>query len=60
MTGSLKNVRKYSIVEAMKPNYSRLLIREFILPNMNAPLLGSCNDLLMMVLLGGMERTEKQ
>ena len=48
------------IVAAMKPNYSRLIIREFILPDINAPLLGSCNDLLMMVLLAGMERTESQ
>ncbi|KAL6720134.1 hypothetical protein ACLMJK_002055 [Lecanora helva] len=48
------------IVAAMKPNYSRLIIREFILPDTNAPLLGSCNDLLMMVLLAGMERTDSQ
>lgn len=48
------------IAAAMEPKYSRLIIREFILPDTNAPLLGSCNDLLMMVLLAGMERTEKQ
>ena len=48
------------IVAAMRPDYSRLIIREFILPDTNAPLLGSCNDLLMMILLAGMERTEGQ
>lgn len=48
------------IVDAMTPDYSRLIIREFILPDADAPLLGSCNDLLMMVLLAGMERTESQ
>lgn len=48
------------IAAAMKPEYSRLIIRDFILPDRDAPLLGSCNDLLMMVLLAGMERTESQ
>ena len=44
----------------MKPGYSRLILREFILPDKEAPLLGSCCDLLMMVLLAGMERAESQ
>ena len=44
----------------MEPDYSRLILREFILPDKDTPLLGSCCDLLMMVLLAGMERTETQ
>lgn len=44
----------------MKTGYSRLIIREFILPDTDAPLLASCNDIRMMVLLTGMERTEGQ
>jgi hypothetical protein len=48
------------IAAAMKPDYSRLIIREFILPDTGVPLLGSCNDILMMVLLAGQERAESQ
>jgi len=48
------------IATAMRPDYSRLIIRDFILPDKGAPLLGSCQDLLMMVLLAGMEGTENQ
>lgn len=48
------------ITEAMEPDYSRLIIREFILPETGVPLAGGCNDLFMMVLLAGMERTEGQ
>lgn len=48
------------IAEAMEPEYSRLIIRDFVLPETGAPLVASCNDLLMMVLLAGIERTESQ
>lgn len=48
------------VAEAMEPDYSRLIIRDFVLPDTGAPLLAGCNDLLMMVLLAGMERTESQ
>lgn len=48
------------IAAAMEPNYSKLIIREFVLPDSGVPLLGSCNDILMMVLLAGKERTEGQ
>lgn len=44
----------------MEPDYSRLIIRDFILPDAGAPLVSCCNDMLMMVLLAGMEREESQ
>ena len=48
------------VVAAMEPDYPTLILREFILPDINAPLLGCCNDLLIMIPLAGMERTEGQ
>jgi hypothetical protein len=39
---------------------SRLIIRDLILPDTGAPLFAACQDMLMMVLLAGMERTERQ
>lgn len=44
----------------MTPNYSKLIIREFILPDTNVPLLTACNDMRMMMLHAGLERTEGQ
>lgn len=44
----------------MAPNYSRLIIREFILPDTNAPLYTACTDIRMMLLHAGMERDESQ
>ena len=48
------------LAHAMQPGYSRLLIREFILPETRVPLVPACNDLLMMCLHAGKERTERQ
>lgn len=44
----------------MKPGYSKLLIFEYILPDVGAALFPSLLDINMLVLLNGMERTETQ
>ncbi|KAL6718617.1 hypothetical protein ACLMJK_002851 [Lecanora helva] len=49
-----------SIASAMTPNYSRILIREFILPDVNCPLVAIGADLSMMMSHAGLERSEKQ
>lgn len=49
-----------NIVDAMTPGYSKLLIFEFILPDVGAPLYPSLLDINMMALLSGLERTERQ
>lgn len=48
------------IADAMTPNYSKLIIREFILPDTDVPLYTACTDIRMMLLHAGMERTEGQ
>ncbi|KAM0801134.1 S-adenosyl-L-methionine-dependent methyltransferase [Usnea florida] len=48
------------IADAMTPNYSKLIIREFILPDTDVPLYAACTDVRMMLLHAGMERTESQ
>ena len=42
------------IADAMTPNYSRLIIREFILPDTKVPLYTACTDIRMMLLHAGM------
>ena len=49
-----------NIAAAMKPNYSKLLIFEWILPAKDTPLYPALLDINMMTLLNGMERTETQ
>jgi len=49
-----------NIIKAMKPGYSKLLIFEWILPDMGSPLYPALLDLNMLALLSGMERTETQ
>ena len=44
----------------MLPDYSKLIIRGFILPDTNVPLYTACTDIRMMLLHAGMERTESQ
>ena len=44
----------------MTASYSKLIIREFILPNTGVPLYTACTDIRMMLLHAGMERTESQ
>lgn len=44
----------------MTPNYSKLIIRDFILPDTNVPLYTACTDIRMMLLHAGLERTERQ
>ncbi|KAL8713744.1 MAG: hypothetical protein Q9220_002270 [cf. Caloplaca sp. 1 TL-2023] len=51
----LKNTAK-----GMERGYSKLLIHEWVLPDVGAPLQGSLMDLNMMCIPGGMERTESQ
>jgi hypothetical protein len=44
----------------MEKGYSRILIDDYVLPNTRAPIRGSSMDLLMMMFLSGIERTERQ
>jgi len=44
----------------MKPGYSKLLIFEWILPDVGTPLYPALLDINMLALLSGMERTETQ
>jgi hypothetical protein len=44
----------------MEKGYSRILIDDYVLPNTKAPIRGSSMDLLMMMFLSGIERTERQ
>ena len=46
-------------VEAMSPE-SSLLIDEWVLPDVGAPLAGASEDMLMLMFLSGMERSESQ
>ena len=39
----------------MTPNYSKLIIRDFILPDTDVPLYAACTDIRMMLLHAGME-----
>lgn len=43
----------------MKPNYSKLLISEFVLPDTDTALFPATLDIQMMGLHAGMERSEK-
>ena len=49
-----------NIAAAMKPQYSKLLIFEWILSAKDTPLYPALLDIRMMTLLNGMERTEAQ
>ena len=44
----------------MKPGYSKLILNEFILPDMACDLFPALADIHMMADLSGTERTEKQ
>ena len=44
----------------MKPNFSKLLISEYILPDRDTALFPATLDIQMMGLHAGMERSEKQ
>ncbi|KAK5203823.1 hypothetical protein LTS03_002419 [Exophiala xenobiotica] len=46
--------------KSMKKGYSRLLIDDYVLPNIGAPDRGSSMDILMMMFCSGMERTVRQ
>ena len=46
--------------KAMEPGYSRILIDEYVLPDVNAPIRGSSMDFLMMMFCAGIERTRGQ
>ena len=49
-----------NVADAMTPGYSKLLIFDFVLPDVGAPLLGSLMDVNMMALLSGKERTKRE
>ena len=44
----------------MEPEYSTLLIDDFVLPTKNTQLRGAVEDILMMVTLNALERTSEQ
>lgn len=44
----------------MTPGYSKLLINEWVLPQVGVPLLPASLDITMMVMLSGTERSETQ
>lgn len=44
----------------MDPEYSSLLIDDFVLPTKDAQLRGAIEDILMMVTLNALERTSRQ
>lgn len=46
-------------VDAMSPE-SSLLIDDWVLPDANAPVAGGTYDIMMLMLLSGMERSENQ
>lgn len=46
-------------VDAMSPE-SSLLIDDWVLPDVHAPVAGGTYDIMMLMLLSGMERSEKQ
>lgn len=46
--------------KSMDKDYSRMLIDEYVLPDTRSPFRGSAMDLLMMLFLGGIERTRHQ
>ncbi|KAJ5085976.1 hypothetical protein N7532_010747 [Penicillium argentinense] len=48
------------IADAMKPGYSRLIIHEQILPDMNCDAEAAGMSIIMMVQMGALERTETQ
>ncbi|GKZ34970.1 hypothetical protein AbraIFM66950_005409 [Aspergillus brasiliensis] len=47
-------------ITAMDPEYSRIIIVDFVLPDTNAPLLQSSLDIQMMSIGSGVERSERQ
>jgi hypothetical protein len=49
-----------NIVSAMKPGYSKLLIKELLIPDRNAPWVFTAMDVNVMQSLSGQERTESQ
>ncbi|KAJ5915994.1 O-methyltransferase family 2 [Penicillium tannophilum] len=48
------------IVDAMQPGYSRLIIHESILPDLECDLPSVCMSIMMMVQVAAFERSEKQ
>ena len=54
---SLRTILEH-IRDAMAPGYSRLIIHDWIVPEKNVPLFMAIQDLNMMCLGGGEERTE--
>ncbi|KAJ5722687.1 O-methyltransferase family 2 [Penicillium malachiteum] len=48
------------IVDAMEPGYSKLIIHETIIPDINCDLPSACMSVMMMIQVAGFERSEKQ
>ena len=49
-----------NLITAMKPNYSKLLLNESVLPDVDCPSSLAAGDLNMMSIMGGMKRTKGQ
>jgi hypothetical protein len=48
------------IAEAMIPGKSKILVADFVMPEIDVPRYRSSADIMMAMLLGGAERTERQ
>ncbi|PYH99493.1 sterigmatocystin 8-O-methyltransferase precursor [Aspergillus ellipticus CBS 707.79] len=48
------------IVDAMEPDYSRLIINDCVIPDRNCDFPTACLSVMMMVLVGAFERSERQ
>ena len=48
------------VAEAMTPGKSRILVADFVMPEIETPRYRSASDIMMALLIGGAERTERQ
>jgi hypothetical protein len=48
------------VVEAMTPGKSRILVADFVMPEVDAPRYRSASDIMMAILLSGAERSEQE
>lgn len=44
----------------MEPGYSKILINDWVLPDTGSPLLPALMDIQMIIVLSGIERTQRQ
>ena len=49
-----------NVAEAMTPGKSKILVADFVMPEIDVPRYRSASDIMMAILIGGAERTERQ